>query len=558
MSQINQLIYRYLDDRESLSEEEMEQLVSVLRNRPTLAKQVKDQMIVQELLGQSLAIDRKNFTAQVEQRIRDLNQPLPLGQDLEEEMDASHSPDENEQEDIDDESDDYDALEEEEIESRPEYVEHAHRHIEKWTKQNKSRRFKKWAVVMLFMFVLGGGYSYWSIRVAPHVAVITLLDGTNSLTRSSVNQPLSMNLALMEGDELTTTGTVGVRYPDGTVVTVAPNSRVQFQKRKLNWFPIISGKQVQVVSGTVNASVTPQWSRFPMHFTSSTATAIILGTELSFHVTTDSTRLNVKEGKVELKRAADQSSVIVQDQEVGFASASRLDVAKASWPDNSDGLLLLFETATKLSQTQDLNGETEALQLTPRKDAEIDSDGRLDVRKGSFLIETHASDISELLREACQKTNELSIETTFQTANLKQTGPARIITFAQDSNNRNFTLCQRDRQMVLRLTTDNGTRWKEIALFEIPDRKTHHLVISYRTGELVAWLDGKRIFETNQVRGTFAKWENFPVVVGADVSEKRSWAGILEGIAIYNRFVTENEARENAIRYQQLLDQRHQ
>src|SRR5881227_2933068 len=73
MSDINLLLHRYLDDRSALDARELDDLIAALRADPELASSIRDQLLLDDLLAQKLTLDRRNFVAQVEQRIADLN-----------------------------------------------------------------------------------------------------------------------------------------------------------------------------------------------------------------------------------------------------------------------------------------------------------------------------------------------------------------------------------------------------------------------------------------------------------------------------------------------------
>src|SRR3954463_10606878 len=72
MSDIDSLIHRYLEDRDSLSPRELDALVAELRGDRELTARLRHQLLMDDLLAQKLALDRRNFVAQVEQRIADL------------------------------------------------------------------------------------------------------------------------------------------------------------------------------------------------------------------------------------------------------------------------------------------------------------------------------------------------------------------------------------------------------------------------------------------------------------------------------------------------------
>jgi len=72
MSDIDHLVQRYLEDRSCLSARELEELIAALKADPDFAAGMHEQLLLDDLLAQKFTIDRRNFVAQVEQRIADL------------------------------------------------------------------------------------------------------------------------------------------------------------------------------------------------------------------------------------------------------------------------------------------------------------------------------------------------------------------------------------------------------------------------------------------------------------------------------------------------------
>ena len=66
-----QLVARFLDDRESLADGELDTLLTALKEEPELAVALKEQLLLDELLCQRLGVDRQNFLAKVRQRVHD-------------------------------------------------------------------------------------------------------------------------------------------------------------------------------------------------------------------------------------------------------------------------------------------------------------------------------------------------------------------------------------------------------------------------------------------------------------------------------------------------------
>jgi ferric-dicitrate binding protein FerR (iron transport regulator) len=68
------LLARFVDDRNSLSEGELRELIAGMRSDENLAREVRDHLVFDELLSENLREDRADLSAQVRQRIRDMKQ----------------------------------------------------------------------------------------------------------------------------------------------------------------------------------------------------------------------------------------------------------------------------------------------------------------------------------------------------------------------------------------------------------------------------------------------------------------------------------------------------
>ena len=93
----------------------------------------------------------------------------------------------------------------------------------------------------------------------------------------------------------------------------------------------------------------------------------------------------------------------------------------------------------------------------------------------------------------------------------------------------------------------------EVEIGRLPAGKTTHLLIAYQVGRLVAYLDGEAVLETDAIQGGFYHWKPRPLLFGDGPRGGASWAGTLEGVAIYSRFLDAEEAHENYIRYRRKL-----
>lgn len=99
-----------------------------------------------------------------------------------------------------------------------------------------------------------------------------------------------------------------------------------------------------------------------------------------------------------------------------------------------------------------------------------------------------------LLTEKLRQTPEFTLIATLATANVNQTGPARIISLSKDPLLRNFTLGQQGKDLVLRLRTPIsgvGGQYPQIVIPDVlADDGSHRLVLTYKNSLLQFYWDG--------------------------------------------------------------------
>jgi hypothetical protein len=204
--------------------------------------------------------------------------------------------------------------------------------------------------------------------------------------------------------------------------------------------------------------------------------------------------------------------------------------AATAWPGSSDGLVFAWTDGTPAS-------------LKPWGKAHITERGALELTDGAFVVEGH----DQKLLDACRRSNELTIEAVLQTKRDKQGGPARIISFSQDSNIRNFTLGQEGGNLILRLRTPmtgiNGSP-PETTLCPIRSDRPIHLLVTYRTGDLTCFVNGKEVLRTDKVRGDFSNWVPQHLILGDEYSRERDWDGRLTRVAIFSRHFSTDDAHD--------------
>ena len=73
-----QIIAKFLANRESLSQVEANLLIQAIQDDPELAVTLKDHLITDDLMSRFLAVDRRGFALQVTKRIDVLGYSVPV------------------------------------------------------------------------------------------------------------------------------------------------------------------------------------------------------------------------------------------------------------------------------------------------------------------------------------------------------------------------------------------------------------------------------------------------------------------------------------------------
>lgn len=200
------------------------------------------------------------------------------------------------------------------------------------------------------------------------------------------------------------------------------------------------------------------------------------------------------------------------------------------FPGSRDGLVFYWHGT--------LEGSNE---IEPRDNVSITQDGQMGLTGGAFLDQN----VNGTLLAACKESNQLTLECLVTTDNLKQSGPARIISFSNDISHRNFTLGQAGNRFAMRIRTPRtGTNGMggEFSFGKIESGKPTHVIVSYFAGNVYCYIDGKIVHVSNGIQGDFSNWELYPLLFGDEASGGRNWEGKLSHVAIYSRFVGLEEA----------------
>jgi ferric-dicitrate binding protein FerR (iron transport regulator) len=515
------LIDRYLDDREALSADELDDLIEQLRDQPALAAELRDQLVLDDLLAQKLAVDRRNFQAQVGQRIADYEEG---------------------QEELDQQVQELRELAEAELE-RP----------QAWS---GSSPWVKYVLALATAALIGG--AFLAVRWTPQqpllVAKVTAVEGPVRVRSGGQSLAAELNSGLLSGQQIVVPagGSIAIAYQDETTVRLGGDSAVTFDVDRTT-----GAKRVAIAKGEVLADVRPQ-SDGAMTFATPHALATVLGTRLRLLVSQRQTLLDVTQGRVRLDRLDDEAAQIVAGHQTGLVTKETLHVRALEWPLRRDAVAFLLsplETIDGLPLMAARNPASDNLRHT-----ELQGRGSVRLRKdpvqweleGGHLFSREAGpDILATLAES----SELSLEIVFT----PEPGDGTVVAFGDESSP-NFSLSQQGRELVftLRGAGDSSQSLRfplhlESEPLEGPSRR-RHVAITGCGGELIAFQGGAEVARSLPAGALFVDWREGPLTVGAQARGGPTWRGTVQALALYARCLSPDEVARSAASYRLLSD----
>jgi hypothetical protein len=524
MNDLDLLIHRYLEDRSSLTADELDNLVAHLRADDDLASRLHDQLLLDDLLAQKLTLDRRNFVAQVEQRIADLARgPTALSAQVADLSSLAAA--------------------------------------EKPVSPLSANLFLASRYALAVVVLLGLAVSVLSLSSLsprhPVIAKVTEVSGDVSIGDESDATKAEVDSAVESGQRLVVPrgAQVSVRYDDGTEIRVKGDplgdSLVIFGTEEPG-----KSKEIRIERGEVVATVKPQPLRFVTPHAVATAPASTPST-LRLVVAEDSTLLDVSEGKVRFDRLFDKRPLDITANESGLASRDKLELKNLTWPDRRDGLSFLLsplEAAKNDNKPLTMERSPETRRLRP---AALETRGEATLLESRLFYELNggylfSSAAGPAISNVSSGGSELTLEAIFCPASLDQAGPARILALSDESDDPDFALGQDGPEVTFCMRTEAK---QPATPSRVPIQSADtpvHVTVTYRNGELSVYQDGMLIARSKDLWGSLRGWRSGPLTAGADASGNNPWRGILEAFALYNRCLEPSEVVRNVRNYKLL------
>ena len=255
----------------------------------------------------------------------------------------------------------------------------------------------------------------------------------------------------------------------------------------------------------------------------------------------------------------------------------KLAVRSPAWPSNPNGLMFLWETATRprVYLSAPRPGRPGKSAYRPVKAVELgrtapDRFGTVVFSGGAIYTPGAHTGVVY----GCRKTNRFTIEATIVPA-AKQAKPNAGALLVSSNwhmggwSGGNFALYQKAGRLIFNVrnktasTKAAGGRITSVDLCPISTGTRSHVVLTLAPGDLRCYLNGKQVARSEQVKGLLT-WEppgvhpglHFGGFGGGQKDINAPWRGTMEGVAIYNRALPPGEVAANFAAYKARLKAR--
>lgn len=301
---INEIIAQYSDDRDSLTEEEFVLLARAMETDPDIARKVKDQFVLDELLSREIGRERQVFLDQVKERLRAENEADTFARKtVKKAQEVSKKTTASTRRRVYDQTT---------VKRKRSLLS---------TRRHGPGLWRLGASVAACVLIIAGVY-YLNIQQAvrtPDLVRAKLIEVTQGITilRQGQTIPGKPDMDIQVDDMLVTQGEgrATIKYKgEATFIELKDKTILSIHEEK-------GAKKLELMSGSVTCDVDTQPAGSPMVIKTPHAQAEVLGSLFTIFAEEVLTRLEVTHGRIRLIRALDKKEVIVASGE--FAQAGQ-------------------------------------------------------------------------------------------------------------------------------------------------------------------------------------------------------------------------------------------
>ena len=230
------------------------------------------------------------------------------------------------------------------------------------------------------------------------------------------------------------------------------------------------------------------------------------------------------------------ANITDQAQHPATIEPTTLNFAPRLWPAVTQGTLFAWETANKPNQLiEPASGQLSSCSFQASDNAVLDEHYALRTIGGSFMARNFGTQFGG----AVQKSNAFSIEMTVTPLPASDTRERALCS--------NYNILMRGDKLIYR----EGN----VEMCALPPNKPTHVVVTYTPGQLICYLNGTQVSSSNRVTTDLRGQRGYALLVGNDL-DNRPWYGTVEGIALFGRVLSPEEARAEADAYRAICRDR--
>ncbi len=217
------------------------------------------------------------------------------------------------------------------------------------------------------------------------------------------------------------------------------------------------------------------------------------------------------------------------------------------WPSNLDGVVFAWDHLGKDTALAAGDGKR-TCQVTAKKFARFGRHLEMNVSGGCFEAD---ADSNAALAENLRRSGNFTLEALIsERRDGYDPQSVRLISYRLPDGRDGFALFRVDNSLVLRLLLgkegEPALSFPQVlAQYRIDPDRPYHLAVTLYGKKLRCFADGALLSEFNLERDGLAAWSAGSLEIGDREPYGAAWTGGLESVAIYDRYLSEEEIRAN-------------
>jgi hypothetical protein len=223
------------------------------------------------------------------------------------------------------------------------------------------------------------------------------------------------------------------------------------------------------------------------------------------------------------------------------------------WPTDRARLEFIWENRARPNTITDTDGTALICGVEPTGHARYGRHYEMLISRGAFTA--HPAPASRTLK-ACRTAGAMTLELVAVPAIGGPRPPGVICAVGSDAQGWSLLLGERDTHLACLLRRKDGAPGAEITIGALPPGRPTHISLSYADGVFVCRLNGLESIRTNLPDANLDGWTSEILRFGAAPDGGLIWSGLIEGVALFSRTLTAEEALRNYQAYAQIIARR--